>query len=75
MVIKNGTLLIDIISSHRVIIIYFDLMKVGKEENFGGLTADGVFLSVLPCSYWILGPRIYYSTLTSSLVMGQFFIS
>ena len=37
-------------------------MKVGKEENFGGLTADGAFLGVLPCSDWMLGPRICSAT-------------
>ena len=62
MVIKNCTPLTNIMSAHRVIMIYFDLMKVGKEEKFGGLTADGAFLGVLPCSDWMLGPRICSAT-------------
>ena len=58
-----------------IIVTYFNLMKVGKEENFGRSKSDGVFLDVLPFSDWVLGPMIYYVTLTRSLVMGQFFSS
>ena len=71
MVIKNCTPLINIMSAHRIIVTYFNLMKVVKEETFGGSTAYGVFLDVLPCSNWMLGPRISSATLTCSLVMGQ----
>ena len=75
MVIKNCTPLTKTMSAHRFTMIYLDLIKVGKEDNFCGLTADGVFLCVLPCSDWMLGPRISSATLTSYLVMGQFFSS
>ena len=65
----------NIISAHRIIMIYFNLMKVGKEENFSGSIADVVFLGVLPCSDWMLDPRISYATFTYSLVIGQLFSS
>ena len=73
MVIKNCTPLTNIMSAHRITVTYFNLMKVGKEETFGGSTADGVFLDVLPCSDWMLGPRISSDALTRSLVMGHLF--
>ena len=75
MVINNCALLTNIMSAHNITMIYFNLMKVGKEETFGGPTSDGVFLDVLPCSDWMLGPRISSSVLTFSLFMGQFFSS
>ena len=73
MVIKNCTLSTNIMSEHRITVIYFNLMKVGKEDIFCGLAADGVFLGVLPCSDWMLGPKISYAALTYYLVMGKFF--
>ena len=72
---KNVAPLTNIMSAHRITMEYFNLMKFGKEETFGGPTADGVFLGVLPCSDWMLGPRISYATLTYSLVMEQFLSS
>ena len=73
MVIKNWTPLTNIMSAHRITATYFNLMKVGKEETFGGSKADGVFLDVFPYSDWILGPVISSVTLTCSLIIGQFF--
>ena len=75
MVIKNCTPLTNIMSAHRIIVTYFNLMKVVKEETFGGSTANDVFLDVLTCSDWMLGPRISSDTLTCSLVIGQLFSS
>ena len=70
---KNCAPLTNIMSAHSITMTYFNLMKVGKEETFGGSTADGVFLDVLPCSDWMYGPRISSATLTYSLVMGKLF--
>ena len=69
---KNCTPLTKIMSAHRITMTYFNLMKVGKEETFGGSTADDVFLDFLPCIYWMLGERMSSATLTCSLIMGQF---
>ena len=73
MAIKNCAPLTHIMSAHRITMIYFNFMKVVKTEHFGGSTADGVFLDVLPCNDWMYGPRISYATLKCSLVMGKFF--
>ena len=70
MVIKNCAPLTNIMSAHRTIMIYFNFMKVGKEETFYGSTSGGVFLHILPCIDYMFGPRIYSVTLTYSLVMG-----
>ena len=70
---KNCAPLTNIMSAHSITMTYFNLMKVGKEETFGVSIDDGVFLGVLPCSYWMLGTRISSVTLTCSLVMVQFF--
>ena len=71
MVIKNCTPLTNIMSAHMITVTYFNLMKVGKEETFGGSTADGVFLDVLPFSDWMLGPRISSAPLHVPLLWGS----
>ena len=75
MVIRNCAPLTNMMSAHRITMNYFNLMKVGKEETFGGSTAAGVFLGVFTWNDWMLGPRVSYATLTCSLDMGQLFSS
>ena len=71
MIIKNCAPLTIIMSAHRITITYSNLMKVGKEGTFGVSTDDGVFLGVLTCIDWMLGPMISSATLTFTLLWGS----
>ena len=56
---KNRFPLTNIMSEHRVLMIYFNLLEIGKYYTYGGSKSDGVFLGVLPCSDWMLGPYLF----------------